>query len=299
MGLILVVVAAFLWATVGVMSGLMTSAQVVDPVACGLARTALGSLVLVGIAIALRAPKISWRHLQRCPLAVFGIAGAVFQISLFAAFSRVGVTVTVAVTVCAPVVLVTAGEILWRKQLPQFTALAAICIACGGVFLAMPNVPAPDTVSIDVGGATLLISASVAFACVAISARMMSRDADPLRMTALGLGATALTLSAVKLTQHGDWQSLLDLPAKDLAIIGYTGIVATGLAYLAFVHGMRLSRSAASGLAATLIEPGVAALLASLVLDERLTHREFVGCLLMMVAMVMLYRCERRLAHPL
>ena len=55
---------------------------------------------------------------------------------------------------------------------------------------------------------------------------------------------------------------LRELPALDIAILAYTGVAATGGAYLAFVIGMHLSRTAASRLAATLIEPGVGALLA-------------------------------------
>jgi drug/metabolite transporter (DMT)-like permease len=60
------------------------------------------------------------------------------------------------------------------------------------------------------------------------------------------------------------------------------------------VLGLALSRSASTGLVATLIEPGVAALLASLVLRERLAAPEALGCVLMLVAMVVLFRTERR-----
>ena len=84
------------------------------------------------------------------------------------------------------------------------------------------------------------------------------------------------------------------MPARDLAILGYTGVIATGGAYLAFALGMRLSRSPTVGIAPTLIEPGVAALLAALVLHERLGAREAVGCGLMLAAMVMLAMSEWR-----
>ena len=90
-----------------------------------------------------------------------------------------------------------------------------------------------------------------------------------------------------------DLAALGRLPARYVAILGYTGIAATGGAYLGFVLGLHRSRSAASGLAATLIQPGVAALLGGLVLRERLPLWQAAGCVLMLVAMSVLFRAER------
>lgn len=81
---------------------------------------------------------------------------------------------------------------------------------------------------------------------------------------------------------------LTDLPARDFVILGYTGMVATGGAYLAFLLGMQASPSATAGIASTLIEPGVAALLAALILDERLNVAQGLGCLLMVAAVAIL-----------
>ena len=112
----------------------------------------------------------------------------------------------------------------------------------------------------------------------------------------MGLAATALVLAALVLARPGAAvPELARLPPGDLAILGYVGIVGTGGAYLAFVLGMHLSRSAAAGLTATLIEPGVAAVLAALVLPEpapdaaagRRMRAAF-------AAMVLLFLAERR-----
>jgi DME family drug/metabolite transporter len=298
-GILLVSVAAVLWGTTGVANGLMSDRAVVDPALVGLARTSLGALSLLFAAETMRLPRP--RSLPFGLLAAFGLAGAVFQICLFAAFAQVGVTVTVAVTVCAPVVLVVAADAGWRRRWPEVGASAAIGIATLGVVLAMAGGAPPEGAAreVDWRGVALLTTASVAYAVVAAVARVITRDLHPLRASGLGLGVTAGALGLVVLGSPGiELARLGGLPAADLAILGYTGVAATGGAYFAFVLGLHLSRSASSGLAATLIEPGVAALLAALVLGERLAAPELAGCALMLVAMVVLFRAEQRAAAP-
>ena len=242
-------------------------------------------------------PRVHRRRLPPRLLATFGLAGAVFQTCLFAAFDAVGVTVTVAVTVCAPVVLVVAADSAWRRRWPEAGVSVAIGIAVLGVALAMAGDAPPERVGREVNwrGVALVSVASVAYAVVAGVARVMARDLHPLRATGLGLGFTGGALAIVVLRSPGaELAALGSLPPQDLAILGYTGVAATGGAYLAFVLGLHLSRSAASGLAATLIEPGVAAVLAATILHERLAPAEGLGCVLMFAAMAVLYFGERR-----
>jgi DME family drug/metabolite transporter len=286
-----------LWGTVGVANSLTTELSTIDPAVAGMTRTALGAASLLITAEMLGIPRVHWRRLPLRLLTTFGLAGAVFQTCLFAAFDAVGVTVTVAVTVCAPVVLVVAGEAAWWRRWPEAGVSVAIGIAVLGVALAMAGEAAPTGFGRDVDwrGVALLSAASAAYAVVAGVARVMARDLHPLRATGLGLGVTAGALALVVVLSPGAGLAPLGaLPAKDLATLGYTGIAATGGAYLAFVLGLHLSRSAASGLAATLIEPGVAAVLAAALLHERLARPEGLGCALMLAAMVMLYFGERR-----
>lgn len=299
-GVLLVSIAAILWGTTGVANSLMSDRGALDPALVGLARTALGASSLLLAAELMRLPWVGSRLPVRL-LAAFGLSGAVFQTCLFAAFAHVGVTVTVAVTVCAPVVIVLAAEAAWRRRWPEAGASIAIGIAALGVVLAVAGgAPLKGLpVAIDWRGATLLGTASVAYAVVAAVARALARDLHPLRATGLGLAVTAGALALlVAATPGRDYAALAAAPAFDLAILAYTGIAATGGAYLAFVLGMHLSRTAASGLAATLIEPGVAALLAAWVLQERLADVETAGCALMLAAMVGLFLAERRAKPP-
>lgn len=96
----------------------------------------------------------------------------------------------------------------------------------------------------------------------------------PLQPADLGLAVTAAVLLAVVLLEQKTSMGVLAvLSLPDLAILIYIGVVATGVAYLAFVLGFGLSRSAVGGLVAKMIEPALAALLAAALLSELLTER--------------------------
>ena len=206
-------------------------------------------------------------------------------------------TVTVAVVCCAPVILVAAGEALRYRRRPEPGVSLAIATASAGVLLATLGGGDWESagVAADWRGIVLLATASLSYAIVVVTARAIGLRMHPLHGTGLGLGLTAVALAlCVLVMPQASVAKVFALPGLDLANLAYTGVVATGGAYLAFVLGMRLSRSAAAGLAATLIEPGVAALLAALVLGERLANPEVAGCALMLVAMVVLFRSEQR-----
>ncbi|TNC74655.1 DMT family transporter [Rubellimicrobium roseum] len=297
-GILLVCLAAGLWGTVGVATALMTTRSGADPAVFGLIRTALGGLCLLAAARLLRLPRPGLRQVPLGALAVFGLAGAAFQICLFGAFREVGVTVTVAVTVCAPVLIVIAVDAARTRTAPRRAVLLAVTTGMAGVALALPEADRAPAATADLRGMALLVGASGAFAAIALVTRTIAGRVDPLRGAGLGLMASALALAAFLGLRTGGAAvgALAALPLRDLAILLYVGVIATGVAYLAFVLGMHLCSSASAGLAATMVEPGIAAVLAALVLHERLTPPEVGGCALMLLAMLILSRIERRKA---
>jgi drug/metabolite transporter, DME family len=297
LGLLLVCLAAALWATVGVASGRMVA--VVDPAMAGLIRTTLGAVSLLLAAEAMRVARAGSDDFPYRALLAFGLMGAVFQITLFAAFAQVGVTITVAVTVCAPPLIVAAGNALWRGRLPKPGVMLAIAVAAAGVLLVLVGQDGiTPTRAIGAGGMALLAAASFAFAGLAVASRTMVQRLHPLRAAGLGLAVTAAVLLAVVLLEQKTSMAVLAvLSLPDLAILLYIGVAATGVAYLAFVLGFGLSRSAVGGLVATMIEPALAALFAAVLLGELLTERESWGVALMLVAMLVLFDAERRLAR--
>jgi DME family drug/metabolite transporter len=142
------------------------------------------------------------------------------------------------------------------------------------------------------GGAMLLI-ASISFAGVAISARFIGTGTKAIQGTGFGLGVCAIVLMvACMALPKESFEEIYKISRADVAILAYIGVFATGLAYLCFVFGLKLSRSAGIGMAATLIEPVAAALLAAIVLGERLSALQLTGCVVMLFAIVLLLKSE-------
>lgn len=300
LGFAFVIGAALLWATVGVASRLMPTPEPPGPALMGFCRTLLGALALIGAAELARVPRVPIARMPFRTLAVFGIAGAVFQVTLFAAFRDVGVTITSAVTVVAPPVIVAAGAALLDRRRPPVGVSSAIALATTGIVLAVYGATAPaETSEPEVGwwGAGLLAVNSFAFVAMAITVRRLGAILHPIRSASLGLMAVASVLATSILVGGSPTDAVATIAgfgAADLGLLVFTGVIATGGAYLAFTAGMALCRHPGVGLAATMVEPVFAAILATAILSEPLTPVALAGCALMLVAMGVLYRAERK-----
>jgi DME family drug/metabolite transporter len=293
----------------------MTGEDALAPGISALSRTGLGAVVLLFAVSVLKLAKGSG-PLPWSLLALFGAAGAAFQITLFASYTAVGVTITVIVTACLPVVLVAGWDTAVARRPPDVVLAGAILLAGVGVILAglgSGEVPADvaDPQS-QAAGLALVATSALAFTIVALAGRALGARMHPLRASALGLAATAVvltvgvgagSLTCGSLTGRMTTSIGGGLPARDLLLLGYIGVVATGGAYLAFVTGLSLARSATAGLAPTLIEPAVAAALAALVLREQMTATAMAGCLMIVAGMLALslgeylWRTRSRRAH--
>jgi DME family drug/metabolite transporter len=101
--------------------------------------------------------------------------------------------------------------------------------------------------------------------------------------------AAALCMLAVALPSGITWPA----GGAQWLGVGYTGVVTTSVAYLAFAWGARrLSPTAA--VVGTLIEPLVAGLLAAALFSQPMTSRQWAGALLLAGAMLLLVRRSKQ-----
>lgn len=294
-GLILVALAALLWATVGMAQRFIAVAPALDPAVLGLLRTLLGGVTLLAVAFWFKGGKPQSANLPLAGIAAFAIGGAVFQVTLFQGFQTVGVAVTAAVTIILPPVLLAGAEAVSRNSLAPGTA-AAIGVAALGTVLALdehgqgPSAP----VSLLHAGLLYLVNAG-GFLCMVMGLRRMQGAMGSIRAAGTGLIGVAGLLLAFVLVSSGP-QPLLALSApqpQGWALIAYMGVLATGGAYAAFALGLALCRSPAAALAAAMIETVFAAMLAIAVLGEVLSATAASGCALLLLAMVLLYLTAR------
>jgi drug/metabolite transporter, DME family len=106
-GLPLVLSAAALWGTSGLVAALLYDRSALTPAAVGLARLALGAIVLAPTAV--RLPRDAL-HGQRLSLLAVGAGLAGFQLCYFAAVAAMGVSLATLVTLGVAPLLVAVGS---------------------------------------------------------------------------------------------------------------------------------------------------------------------------------------------
>lgn len=296
-GISLVMLAAALWATVGVAVQLTPDAAKVPDSLLAAARTGIGGPVLLAVWVfVLRGRLAQLRSLSPQPLAVFAIASTVFQICLFRCFDQLGVTVAVFLTVCLPPVLGT----LWAAlrgtgRLSRHEGMA-LGVALAGLALVAIGGYGPDRAGLTLSGLLHGMLASTAFVAMSLVAARMARTSPAIVVAGAGLSLSAVLLVAIAvLTAPHEgltvpWKAVT-MPT--LVLVLYLGLLPTALAYLCYCRGMAKCRTPAVGLMASMVEPGLAALLAVGLLGEGIARTTGVGCVLLIGAMMALWQQER------
>jgi drug/metabolite transporter, DME family len=296
-GLALVMVAAALWATVGVASEMVPHELSVPDEVYGFARTIIAGPAILALAFITGGASNTIPKRGSMPgFLTFGICCAVFQICLFRSFGLIGVTVTVFLTVCLPPVLAMALAIWRRSERVSSYTVAALGFATFGLMTFIGNDLTQNNLSAVVG-LILSVAASVAFVLMTQAARALAVDHTPMLVSGLGLTITALILAPIAfLLSPVDWHVLHGAVAdwRSFSMLLYIGLGPTALAYICYCGGMARCRSALTGLVASMIEPAVAAGLAFLFLGETLTLWRTMGCLVMMFAMITLWFGEKK-----
>ncbi len=296
-GIGLVMVAAALWATVGVAVQITPDGGRIPEVLLATARTGIAGPMLLAVwALGVGGGRMATlRRLAPGPLAVFALASAIFQICLFRCFAQLGVTAAVFLTVFLPPVLACVWSVLRGVAGLSGQSAAALVLALGGMVLVTlggRDGAAPEAVQGLVNG----VIASVAFVAMSFAAATLASTSRPILFTGAGLTLSALILGglAVGAGQVGAVDAMPgNLGMGPVLLVLYLGLLPTALAYLCYCTGLARCRTPAVGLVASMIEPLLAALFAGFLLGEHLSGTMMSGCVLLIVAMVLLWRAEQ------
>lgn len=292
-GLLMIILAAVMWGTVGVVTKALYQIADTNALSIGFFRLALASPVLVAACwrvLGARTLRIPRRDLAFMML--IGMAMALYQVCYFAAIARVGVAIAVLITLCtAPVMVAVLSALLLRERLSRLMLLALGTALAGTVMLVWvgPERGAPSQTI----GVLLALGSALGYTIVALCSRALAGRYHPLQPITVGFVAGALMLLpfalATGLAVHyspAGWALLLHL-----------GLVPTALAYVLFVAGIRHTTATVASIA-TLIEPLTSTGLAWLLFGERLGPLGLLGALLLLGAIGMLYAGSARQPRP-
>ena len=209
-----------------------------------------------------------------------------FQVLYFLAVRDVGVAVATLIALGLAPVVITAAETLAARTRPTTRTLLVLLLALGGLVL----VTAAGRASLHIaphplrGVAEAVLSGLMYAASTSWSAPLTTR-LKPIAITfATTVAGIVVLLPVVAIT---DWH----VPSTGPAISGtiWLGLVTTVIAYGLFYAGLR-STPGSVAMILTLLEPVVAVVLAAVWLHEPLTVANLIGGVLLLAAVVALYR---------
>ncbi|MEU0723615.1 EamA family transporter [Streptomyces sp. NPDC006140] len=280
-GLLYLIVAGAAWGTAGAAASLVYRASDMGPIALSFWRCAAGLVLL--LAVRLLRPRTGSpvrEPLRRRALraGVTGIGLAVFQTAYFAAVSATGLAVATVVTLGAGPVLIALGARLTLGERLGRGGVAAVVGALAG--LAVLVLGGGGSTVRPVGVLLALLSAA-GYSVMTLLTRRWGRDGttDASRTTVEAFAVTSLCLLPLALAE-GLVPHTVE-PMRLLVLLAYVAAVPTALAYGLYFAGAAVVRSATVSVI-MLLEPVSAAVLAVVLLGERLTVATVAGTLLLL-----------------
>lgn len=270
-GVPLLLAAGVLWGTGGLLGSLLATATGLSPLGIAGYRLLTGGGLLLAVLLVLRRPgprgPAAWR--RTCATALLA---AVFQTGYFAAVALTSVALATLVTIgAAPVLVVIAERLRGRPGSRRTTVACGLAVAGLGLLVGVPG-----TAAASVAGVALALLAAAGFAAMTLLAArpVPGLDDAPTTAVAFTLGGALLLVVAAPLTGV----AFTPDPAA-LGLLAGLALLPTALAYTLFFRGLR-SAPPATGAVAALLEPLTGAVLAALVLGERLGAAGLAGAAL-------------------
>ena len=277
----LVILSAVLFGTTGTALAQVTGP--VDPLSAGILRLLIGGGLLVLIAYrSLSSTRGSGRVLF-----VGAVAVAVYQLGFFWAVTDTGVAAGTLITIgISPIASRLIGSMVGHAAPPRAWFAAAGILLTG---LSVMILGGYDDIHLSATGVVVALGAGIAFAAYTeCGARALSRGASPDgTMGALFFGAGLLTSPLLL------WRDLdIVSTGRGVVVLGHLAVVTLTLAYVAFGRGLRrLPPSSVTML--TMVEPVVATVLSSAVLNERLSVIGWVGAALVVLGLPLVGRASQ------
>ncbi|HEU5101820.1 MAG TPA: EamA family transporter [Roseiflexaceae bacterium] len=295
-GLLLIVLAAVLWGTVGVATKTIFELSDTNPLSIGFFRLAFAVPVLLVAcrgALGRRMFRVTHRDLRL--MLLMGALMALYQVCYFAAIERVGVAIAVLVTLCtAPVMIALLSALLLRERLTGAVLLALVCALAGTAMLVGVG---PDTSGArkdTLVGVLLALGSAFGYTVLTLCSRALAGRYHALQPITIGFAAGALLLLPFALATG----FVFSYPAGGWALLLYLGLVPTALAYVLFLSGIRRITATVASIV-TLVEPLTSTTLAWLLFGEQLGPLGVFGAALLLGAIGLLYRGEARQTRSL
>ncbi len=273
------VVAGMLWGTGGLTGTLLARVTGLAPLAVAGYRLATGGALLVGY-LALTGRRLPTGRAAWTRIGTIGLLAALFQGSFFGAVALTSVSLATLVTIGTAPVLVLAAERVTGRRRIDARVLTTVALALTGLGLLVGT---PSGARSPLAGVALAVVAAAGFATVTLVGSVPVAGLDELTTTGYGfvLGALVLLPVAAGTVGVGFAPS-----GPALGLLGLLGTGPTAVAYTLYFRGLR-SVPAGTAAVLALLEPLTGAVLAALILGDRLGTAGVLGAVLLGAAVVL------------
>jgi drug/metabolite transporter, DME family len=285
-GLFYLVISGLLWGTGGLTGSLLGRVAGLSPIAVAACRLTAGGVLIVCYLTATRrawpSGRAAWARIT-----VIGLLAAIFQSCYFAAVSLTSVPLATLITIGAAPVIVLGAERATGRPAGRLAVLTTGLAVTGlGLLVGLPSGFRESAVLASAGMAVL---AAAGFAAMTLISMRPVAGLDDLAVTGFGFTIGGLLLMPAAGLAGG----VAFRPG--LAAIGLLVALGTGPTAVAYTLYFRGLRTAAASTAArlALLEPLTGAILAALLLGERLSATGIVGAAIIGAAVIVTVQADR------
>ncbi len=295
-----ILLAAALWALVGLITKRLYAIAPISPLDVGALRLLLAAPALLALSAALERP--SWRIPRRdwWIFGLYGLATAAYQLCFLAALTSTTVTAATLLLTTAPIfVALLAAIFLGERPTAGRAALLAVAVAGAGmVVLGSGDAAggAPGFLGLHpaaLRGDALALGAALAYASYYLFSSVLGGRYGGAQVMGVAIGVGACLLLPVAVVTGRLLPTALTLTAEGWTLILLVALGSTALAYAIYGWAMRRTPATLASVAA-LVEPAIAAGLAWRFLGERLAPIGLVGGALLLGGIAGTYALRAR-----
>ena len=287
LGLAQVCAAGVLWGTGGLVVTLLHDRDGLGAMTVSAWRMVLAAAALMGFAVVTRRTGSVLETMRAHPLLAVGVGcgTALYQGLYFVSVLLVGVSVSTVVALGLAPVLAAVWEHLAGRTRPSWRQVGVLAGALIGLVLISANaghgsVAAGDDQSL---GLVLAVASGATYAATTVLGHRLAQQVDPVALTTCATAAGAVALAPFFVVAATAGEPVIPSDAGSLALLVYLGVATMAVSYGLLYAGLRTTSGSAATVA-TLVEPLSAALLAAVVLGERLTWPALMGGALILIA---------------
>lgn len=271
-----VLFAAILWGTTGTTQTFLQGD--ISPFAVACVRSAIGGGILLIFVLFVKG--IQWQKWPWKWNILAAVSIALFQCLFFSSIRYTGVAIGTVVTIgSAPIFAGIIEWLFWKVKPTKVWAISTSFAIVGCVLLFAIG---GDTTVNSFGVMLALCGGSMFALYTNVSKRLTEKAAT---LPAVAMTFTLCALFLVPLAWADGW-SWLAAPSNALSMV-YMGIMATSVAYILFLSGLRAVPSSAA-VTLSLAEPLTAALLGAFFLNEYLAWTSWLGITMIFAGIIVL-----------